>query len=168
MSMKLSSKDLGKSYTKHLNNMPLNFSFNSLPTSFSLPYQEVNPLYSSLSTYGIGLAPTPVGVGYGTNLGYGYGYGLGYGSGIGSGPLKKGDLIDAGNLTFYDPLNPLKNNTVSLSNSLSTLAQAANTVKIYSNSELTVNIVGTEADTTKVVKILDKMYSAHKDEIATL
>ena len=75
--MKLSSKDLDKSYTKHLSNIPVNFSFNSLPTSFTLPYQEVNPLYSSLSAYGIGFAPTPVGVGYG----------------VGSGPLKKGDLL---------------------------------------------------------------------------
>ena len=59
-------------------------------------------------------------------------------------------------------------NGTGLVNGLNNMANMANTVKIYSNSDLTVNIVGTEADCTKVVKILDKMYSDHKAEIATL
>lgn len=156
--MKIKSSDIGKSYMKHLNTMPVSFSFNDFPNFGYLPQSYSNPLYSSLSSYGIGFQPTPMGLGYG----------------IGSGPLKKGDIISGDKLTFYDPLNPLNNNTVSLSGLTSGLtsglgvAAAANTVKIYSNSDLTVNIVGTEADCTKVVKILDKMYSDHKAEIATL
>ena len=155
--MKLSSKDLSKSYTKHLDSIPLNFSFNSLPTSFSMNAADMNPLnplYTSLSSYGVGY-------------------------GVGAGPLKVGDIINGDQLTMYNAGYPYKNNTISLSgitsgltsgltSALSSLNQNANTVKIYSNSELTVNIVGTEADVTKAMKILDKMYSDHKAEIATL
>lgn len=153
MSMKLKTNDIGKSYMKHLNTMPVSFSFNDFPNFGYIPSAYQSPL----STYGLG-------------------YGLG--TGIGSGPLKKGDIISGDQLTFYDPLNPWNNNTVSLSglvngginSGLSGLVNGPtnNTVKIYSNSDLTVNIVGTEADCTKVVKILDKMYSDHKAEIATL
>ena len=151
--MNLKTKDIGKSYMKHLNTMPVSFSFNDFPNFGYIPSAYQSPL----STFGLG-------------------YGLG--TGIGSGPLKKGDIISGDQLTFYDPLNPWNNNSVSLSGLTSGLtsglpaslgiAAAANTVKIYSNSDLTVNIVGTEADCTKVVKILDKMYSDHKAEIATL
>jgi hypothetical protein len=152
MSMNFKTKDIQKSYMKHLNNMPVNFGFNTFPDFGYLPSSYVNPL----SSYGVGL-----------------GLGVGVGYGVGSGPLKKGDIISGDQLTFYDPLNPYNNNTISLSgvsgvSGVSGLANLVNTVKIYSNSEISVNIVGTEADCTKVVKILDKMYTDHKAEIATL
>ena len=151
--MKLKTKDIGKSYMKHLNTSPVSFSFNDFPNFGYIPSAYASPV-SALSTYGIGY-------------------------GLGAGPLKKGDIISGDQLRFYDPLAPWNNNSVSLSgltSGLSGLGVGANglvngginTVKIYSNSELTVNIVGTEADCTKVVKILDKMYSDHKAEIATL
>lgn len=168
--MKIKNKHLGKSYMKHLDTSPVSFSFNDFPNFGYLSSSYSSPLYSTLSNYGIGFQQMPVGLGYG----------------VGSGPLKKGDIISGDQLTFYDPLNPYNNNTVSLSglvngginSGLTSLGVgvganglvngAINTVKIYSNSELTVNIVGTEADCTKIVKILDKMYSDHKAEIATL
>jgi len=129
--MKLKPSHVGKSFMKHLDMTPVSYSFNQFPDFRYLPTSFTLPSYPGL------------------------------GMGVGYGPLKKGDIV--GNpLTFYDPLNPSLNTTVDLSKITSGLTSGlspilSNTVKIYSNSEITVNIVGTEADTTKGVKILDKI-----------
>ena len=157
----------GKSYTKHLNNTPVSFAYDNYQSLFS-------PMVGT-DYYGIGMAPM--------------GYPLGYP--FGSGSLKKGDIIGQ-ELTFYDPLNPKNNTTYDIKSGLTGLssfpgvsvgipgvagvgiggiggiAVDANIVKQFSNSDISVNVIGTEADVTKVVKILEKMYTSHADEIKTL
>jgi hypothetical protein len=154
MSMKIKH---GASYTKHLDTTPVSFSFNNYDGLFG-------PLVGS-NLYGMPPAYQPT-LGMGSTLGYpGYPFGQ---------SLKKGDIIDG--ITFYDPLNPLKNtqsvplnSTIPMMNGLDLTSNlTSNCVKTFSNSEISVNIVGTDNDCTKAVKILEKMYKDHAAEIAQL